>query len=283
MIFYCIIEEENEENLERVKLLKKACDEKRIGFNLLEANKFDFINPPCLEEGDLIYRATPGERATSIERVLLNKKCTAFYKDYKLGLNDRTSSFFMHQKEGLPVVKTIPDLPSDRSILKKYAKFLGGFPLIVKVRGNRHGVGVIRVDSFESLVSIADYLTPMLENKYFMREYIDHTGQGRLIVLGNKVIASHENKVVEDDFRTNVGNRRSREAKKFSKEMEDVAIKAVTSLGLEFGGVDLLLCKTGKYFISEVNFPCHFPTTQTLTKVDIAGKMVEYLVNKSKS
>lgn len=54
---------------------------------------------------------------------------------------------------------------------------------------------------------------------------------------------------------------------------------AVKALGLEFGGVDVMITNDGPKVV-EVNYPCFFPRCQMLTGVDIAGQMVEYLVNK---
>ena len=62
-----------------------------------------------------------------------------------------------------------------------------------------------------------------------------------------------------------------------------MAVKAVRSLGYEFGGVDILFEEeTNNPYIAEVNFPCFFPTTQRLTNIDISGKMIDFLINKSK-
>ena len=65
------------------------------------------------------------------------------------------------------------------------------------------------------------------------------------------------------------------------KEIQRVAVAAVKSIGIEFGGVDILFSDNGEYYISEVNSPCAYNHTQTLTGIDIAGAIVDYLINKS--
>ena len=67
--------------------------------------------------------------------------------------------------------------------------------------------------------------------------------------------------------------------KKFDACVEDIAVRACKALGLEFGGVDIMITDDGAK-VAEVNYPCFFPRCQMLTGTDIAGKMVEYLEKK---
>jgi len=68
---------------------------------------------------------------------------------------------------------------------------------------------------------------------------------------------------------------------KLSKELKTLAIKSVQIAGLEFGGVDILVTAEENYFVVEANYPCHFERVQRITGVDIAGKMVDYLLAKN--
>ena len=60
-----------------------------------------------------------------------------------------------------------------------------------------------------------------------------------------------------------------------------MAVKAVKTLGLETGGVDLLFDTDGKPFLTEVNFPHDFSMTQKITGIDIAQAMVKHLMSKT--
>lgn len=73
------------------------------------------------------------------------------------------------------------------------------------------------------------------------------------------------------------------EACTFSLEVEQLAIKSVEVLGLEFGGVDIIMDAQERPYLMEVNFPCYFPRAQLLTGRDIASMMVEFLMKKSKT
>ena len=161
---------------------------------------------------------------------------------------------------------------------------LGGFPVIIKSMGGMHGVGVMKIDSRESFSSIIDYLQTK-DDTFILRQFIEHSEQARIVVLGDQVISSHAN-MTSGDFRTNAGEEknRQRENKSYSNEIQDIAVQAVRSLGLEFGGVDIIFdTKTGEPFITEVNFPFFFPGNYRVTGAPIAKMMIEYLVEKSKN
>jgi glutathione synthase/RimK-type ligase-like ATP-grasp enzyme len=58
----------------------------------------------------------------------------------------------------------------------------------------------------------------------------------------------------------------------------------VQSCGIAFWGVDILFEETTwKPYLSEVNSPCDFAGTQKKTWRDIAGEIVDYLLQKAKA
>ena len=100
-------------------------------------------------------------------------------------------------------------------------------------------------------------------------------------MLGDKVIDSIEYTANDGDFRSNEGAKPNVAPKKFTDEVEKLAVKATRALGLEFGGVDIMITNNGPK-VAEVNFPCFFPRCQQLTGTDIAGMMVDYLMEKAR-
>lgn len=281
MKFYCISRKASQ-NPTTLQLLEKACKDNGVEFILIESKNYNFSKPLKIEPRSILYQLSSDEQSRSIFRTLVRDDMATVFQSTKgaLEYKDKIATV-IHQKQGLPIIKTIVDLPSDKALLKEYAEYLGGFPVIIKAQGGSHGVGIIRVDSFESLSSIADYILSQLPNYYVMRQYIDYKEHARLIVLGDKVIDSVKYHRVSGDFRSNVGHKLKVEPMKFSATTEQIAIKAVDVLNAEFGGVDILIDKQGKEHLAEVNIPCYFPRTQLTTGYDIAGDLVKYLKNKS--
>ena len=259
-------------------LLKKACEERNISFEVLIPLE---TNPSSIEiaNKDAVYRVATNSNygATELERELIYKGAKSFRspEDAFITLKDETLLF---RKNNIPTPKTITYLPKSKKALKECVEELGGFPICVKILGSSHGAGVMRIDSFQSLISVSDYLRST-HKTVVMKEYCDVTSTARLIVLGDKVIDSIEYTAPEGDFRSNEGIKPNVKPHQYDSEVNDIAIKAVKALNLEFGGVDIMITKDGPK-VAEVNCPCFFPRCQNLTGVDIAGQMVEYLMNK---
>ena len=72
-----------------------------------------------------------------------------------------------------------------------------------------HGVGVMKIDSRESFSSIIDYLQTK-DDTFILRQFIEHSEQARIVVLGDQVISSHAN-MTSGDFRTNAGEEKNRQ------------------------------------------------------------------------
>ncbi|MBD3244814.1 MAG: hypothetical protein GF335_02360 [Candidatus Moranbacteria bacterium] len=267
-------------------LLKKSAEEKGVCVKAFYTEDFDFTQTFILTNNDALYRISTDFKSSIIEKILINENIICLYNSYIncIGKMDNVlGSSIMHSKLNLKIIPTVFTLPQNKDQIIKYTEFLGGFPIVLKALGGSHGVGVMKIDSIDSLSSILDYLNNKSE-PIILRKFIKHKEQARIIVLGDKVVANYTN-FTSEDFRTNVGNKnyRKRLVKEYDEKIKNMAVKSVRSLGYEFGGVDILFEEgTNNPYIAEVNFPCFFPTAQRLTKTDISGKMVEFLINKSK-
>ncbi len=263
----------------RAELLKKSCEERGVEFLVINPQTFDFTAPNPLQAGDALYRIAPSKAARVIERFLIRKDTVTLYQN-----NDRTffeaDNILLYKRHDISVPKTIPYLSNDRTFLKKAVAYVGGFPLIIKAMGGSHGVGVVRVDSLPSLFSLADVFATWPQ-RFVIKQYIDNPSHARLIVLGNQVVDSIRYTAQGEDFRSNVGTKPQVTPEKFSPEIETLAVRAVTAIGTEFGGVDILLDKEGRAYVAETNFPCYFPRAQKITGTDISGKIIDYLLKKS--
>lgn len=269
------------------EFFKEACVTQGIEFVghdvSMHGTGFTISDLPTLGKGDLLYRCASDSVALTAERMMMNEDVTSFYTDWKSIYKSRISSWYIHFKHGLPVVPSFPGIPADKKELKKVVEKLGDFPIIVKALGGSLGVGVMRFDSMKSLQSAIDYFKATRAS-VMLRKYIRHDYYVRAVVVGNEVIGSKAAYVLEDEFRTNTmdSEKRTRKVKILSPELQEKVVQAVHVLGIESGGVDLLFDKNEHAYIAEVNFPNDFTTTQKVTGVDIAGKMLEYLVEKSK-
>ncbi len=265
-----------------VKRLTEAASKRNIVTTILSPETFDFTESWNLTAEDAVYRVGTDTGSQLIEKILINENVRAFYDHHKTTITPAENvieASLIHQKQKLPIIKTVFSITKKTEKLKKYVEYLNGFPIILKSTGGSHGVGVIRIDSMQSLKSVVDVLLS-LDTSYIMREYIEHETQPRLIVLGDKVLSSIEYIRVAEDFRSNAGSNLQGNPKEFDQHIQDIAVKAVQSLGFEFGGVDILINKKGEPFIAEVNLPCAYHGVSMRTGYDISGAMIDYLINK---
>jgi len=266
-----------------VKLLKNACSMRGIGFDFLNVSDgLKRIFPLDTMKGDLLYRIGDFtySQNSELEYFILGNNLVTFYanSDVLRPIKDQYSDMVI-AKVGLATPKTLIFIPRNREDLNVGIQSIGGYPVIVKVLGGSHGVGVIKVDSQQALYGLVDMLFTR-NIRFLIKEYIPVNYTIRLIVLGDEVIGGIEYVASSGDFRSNAGIVPTVRLAKIDPSCKDLSIKAVHTLGFEFGGVDILPSDRGP-LVAEVNFPCYFPRVQKLAGIDIAGMMVDYLIEKS--
>ncbi len=237
------------------------------------------------EKKILLYRISPGYVSRLLELKLFSGNAVAFYNDIFgqfIGGNIKDAHYSIFEKNNVTIPNTIYTPTNNKDLLRQFSKELGGFPIIVKITDSAHGEGVKKVDSLISLQKISRNLMKKKVN-FILQEFImEGNEHARCIVLGNKVIDSVQYKAKKGSYISNAGDSPNVEEKKFSKEVEELAIKATHALGLEFGGVDIVVSKR-KNYVLEVNFPCNFMRCQDLTGKNISGLVVDYLLKKSRA
>lgn len=286
MKFYLIIRKANDiSNRDTYDQLKQAVTSRGLELVELESNSFDYAHGlEAIETPSVVYRLARGKRAAFLEVMLATKGVVGLYGDIN-SLMTRSftwGSAFRMQSAGLPIIPTVFNVSKNEdSRLAKYVEELGGFPVIVKSSGGSHGEGVMKVDSITSLRSIIGFITDDKSDEIVLRKFIANARHLRLVVLGDQVIDTIEYNTQPDDFRTNAVDIPSVIARNdIDQATKDIAIKSVQALGLEFGGVDILVDEQGVAYAAEVNFPCNFARNRQATDTDIAGMMVDYLKKK---
>lgn len=98
----------------------------------------------------------------------------------------------------------------------------------------------------------------------------------RLFVVGDRVIAAIERRNEQGDFRANIAHGGTATAYTPTQQESALALSACRALGLDFGGVDLLLDDHGP-LVCEVNSNAHFDGLHTATGVDPAVHILQYI------
>ena len=188
---------------------------------------------------------------------------------------DKLRSLQILSKNGVDMPKTV--FASNKSNAKDVIELSGGAPLILKILEGTQGVGVVLVDSEKAAKSVLDAFYGMDVN-LLVQEYIEEAGGAdiRVLVVGGKVVGAMKRQGAEGDFRSNLHQGGSATAHKLSRKEKATALAAAKAMGLGVCGVDMIPSARGP-LVMEVNSSPGLEGIEKSTKIDIAGKIMDYI------
>ena len=250
--------------------LEAACTARNLPFVKVVPGAsagLDF-GPP--DERRLIYRTGVNLACLTVEKLLYRAGDAALHDPFFHYANQP----LMFQRAGLPRPRTVFVPDPDPGALQRQVEGLGGLPVVVKIPGTECGKGVSLVDDLQTLArSIVE--APALPS---LEAYFAHVRCWRVTVLDGRVLAATARAAGADDFRTNGPGSGPVDGGPPPAGLGEIAIRAAKVLNLEFGGADIMEAADGTLRISEFNFPCYFAEQQQLTGIDIAGAIVDRLI-----
>ncbi len=150
-----------------------------------------------------------------------------------------------------------------------------GSPLIIKEAYGSFGQQVYLASTEANANEIIDSLG---HKEFLMQEFIS-TSEGkdvRVNVVGGKAISAMM-RYNDNDFRSNISNGGSMKKYLITKDMEEIAVRACLTIGLDFAGVDILFGKNNELLVCEVNSNPHFKSSFECTGIDMSVAIMEYI------
>lgn len=148
---------------------------------------------------------------------------------------------------------------------------------IIKLLASTQGLGVILVNSKRQGLSIVEGFHRVNQDVLIQEFIEDSKGSDyRAFVVDGKVVGAMRRQALPGEFRSNIHRGASSAAVRLSPEEESLAIKSASLLGLSVAGVDILRSSRGP-LILEVNASPGLEGIETTTRLDIAGKIIEYI------
>jgi ribosomal protein S6--L-glutamate ligase len=176
---------------------------------------------------------------------------------------------------GLPVPVTLAG--ADPEALAAAVKRHLRFPVVVKQRRSRMGVGVILCRSLDHLEGVLDSLWRVGDEVVVQQHHETGGSSLRLLVVGTEVVAAARFTAAGSEWRSNAARGGSVESLTPDPESVALAIAATRSIGLGICGVDLLPAQDGM-LVGEVNPTPGFVNLENATGIDVAGAIVAHLV-----
>lgn len=188
---------------------------------------------------------------------------------------NKVATLQLMSKKGIPVPKTVFSINPNN--VEEQIELLGGAPVIIKLQEGTQGKGVILAESKKSAISVIDTLYNM-NTSILLQEFIEEAnGEDlRILVVGNKIIASMKRTSGLDDFRSNVHRGAETQKVQLTPREKFIAINATKHLGLGVAGVDLIRSKNGPLLI-EVNASPGLKGIEAATGVNVAKYIVQYV------
>ena len=182
-------------------------------------------------------------------------------------------------QSNLPVPKTmLVKHPINLKLVEDNIKY----PMIVKTLSGSYGSGVFMVEDrkqFRQLMKMAELTKPSYN--IIIQECIqDSLGKDlRVLVVNGKVVGCMMRQSVDGDFRANITRGGEAIPYQVDEDIEWISGECSRLLNLDIAGVDLLF-DDGNYVICEVNSAPGFEGMEKFTKVNVAEKIVNYVVKK---
>ena len=146
-----------------------------------------------------------------------------------------------------------------------------GLPVVFKECFGSFGAQVHLCSTVEEINALVS------ERPFILQKFVSESAGSdiRLEVVGSRVVSAVKRHNF-DDFRSNVTNGGTMEAYTPTAKQCEIAIKACAKLGLDFGGVDILLNNQ----VCEVNSNAHIINIMNAGGIDIAPMIFERILEK---
>lgn len=156
---------------------------------------------------------------------------------------------------------------------------LGGYPVVIKQASGRVGQGVFLVKT-EHQARLILHNTLETGKGMLVQRFIPPEDRLdiRVLVIGGNVAGAMKLKPKPGDFRSNFHLTRKSWPVGLPAEWEQIALKAADAIGLEIAGVDLIVDGSKKVHIIEINYSPGFTGLEAATGLDIAGRIIDYVV-----
>ena len=216
--------------------------------------------------------------------------CMHLYNSYQsLLLSDDKMSSILELKDtsfSSPLTISSPLCYMDEVDEEKYSSFLLyvekelNYPLILKLCYGSLGKQVFLIKNRKELFALYREFkkVPLLFEEYICKPIADDY---RLIVIGDEVVASME-RINENDFRSNIslGGKGFDVTDTIDDKYKVAAVNIAKKLHLDYAGIDLTCDKDSNPLFLEANGNAFFTEIEKVTKVNVASKLIDYILKK---
>ena len=171
-------------------------------------------------------------------------------RDGMLTCDNKMSSYTAFERSNITTPRTSL-VNNEKSIVDAHERIGGKFPVIIKTLTGTQGIGVSKVESMESMMSVIQSLWKF-NAPLIIQEFLKINFDIRTIVLNGRIVASTKRIKPEKDFRSNRHRGATTEPYTLNDKEKEEIIAAARATGAYMCGVDHAIVG-GKIYILEVN------------------------------
>ncbi|HMF98886.1 MAG TPA: RimK family alpha-L-glutamate ligase [Vicinamibacterales bacterium] len=156
--------------------------------------------------------------------------------------------------------------------------------VVIKPIFGSMGHGIVRVNDPDVGFRVVQALD-QLRSVFYVQRAIETGGRDvRVFVVGGRVVGAIERRAEDGDWRSNVSRGGSARPFSLPAAWGALALRAAAAIGADYAGVDLLPSTDGgAVFVLEVNGIPGWQGLQQATGIDVAGAIVDHLVDRVRS
>ena len=207
----------------------------------------------------------------------IERSVDKFYTDVRL------------RQAGLPTPETVvcegteEAMAAIRAMLAPRRSGNGDAAVVIKPIFGSMGHGIVRVSDPDVAFRVLQPLDQM-RAVFYVQRAVDSGGRDvRAFVVGGRLLGAVERVAAEGDWRTNVSRGGSARPFELPPSWADLAVRAAAAIGADYAGVDLLPSTDGAAFVLEVNGVPGWQGLQRATGIDVAGSVVDHLMERVRS
>jgi [lysine-biosynthesis-protein LysW]---L-2-aminoadipate ligase len=195
---------------------------------------------------------------------------------------DKLTTSALLMKAGLPQPRNLVAFTPESAM---EALDVLGYPAVVKPVVGSWGRLLAKINDRDAAEAIFEHKATLGSTQhqvFYIQEYIEKPGRDiRAVVIGDRVLTAiyrHSPHWITNTARGGQG-----ELCPVTPEIEDICLRAAQAMGGGVLAVDLIEHSQRGYLINEINHTMEFHTIQPLSGVDVAGAIVDYVIEAVKN
>lgn len=191
---------------------------------------------------------------------------------------DKTTQYINLAVNNIPVAESFSFSSKDE--LKKWSS--NSYPYIAKDIIGSNGIDVFKISNEAELTKLLERYNSNFKIKTLLfQRLLPNANDLRVVVLGGMILGAMKRIARPGSFLSNYSQGGLTELYKIEgdKEASRLAIIVANLFKLDYCGVDLMKNSEGRWVVLEVNRACQFEGFEKSTMINVASKIVEYLVS----